>query len=487
VVYQFEAFEVDDREFRISEGGKAVQVEPKVLRLLLYLIENRNRLVRKQELLDKVWPDAVVTENALTRAIGLLRKALKDDTHVPRFIETVPMAGYRLIAKVSVVEESPAVKPVTGAEPATTSTEGKAGFWGSSKWILAAVLLVLAAAGGGVWLVAAHRMKPVLTERDTIVLADFANSTGDAVFDGTLRQGLSVQLEQSPFLSIVSEGRIQQTLKMMGQPADAKLTRAIARELCQREGSKAVLDGSIAQIGTQYLLTLKAVNCSTGDTLASAEAQASDKNHVLDALGKTASEMRNKLGESLSTVQKFDTPLEQATTGSLEALQAYRLGVRAAAGSDSAAAVPFFQRAIYLDPNFAMAYTSLGINYRNLGETTLGSENIRKAYELREQVSEPEKFFIESDYFLVTVGNLEKAAQVYEIWAQSYPRDWVPRVGLVGVYGKLGEYDKALAEAQESVRLSPTALGYDMLFFQYLFTNRFNEAGSRPKRCRPRG
>jgi eukaryotic-like serine/threonine-protein kinase len=220
-----------------------------------------------------------------------------------------------------------------------------------------------------------HRA-PRLTDKDTIVLADFTNTTGDPVFDGTLRQGLSVQLEQSPFLSIVSDEQVEQTLRMMGQSQDAKLAPDIAREICQRTSSAVVLDGSIAEIGSQYDLILKAVNCSNGESLASTEALASDKNHVLDALGKAGTEMRSRLGESLGTVQGFDTPLEQATTPSLEALQAYTLGGKAfLVKSDFATAVPLLQRAISLDPNFAVAYDALAVNYMNLGESVLAAEN----------------------------------------------------------------------------------------------------------------
>ena len=256
-----------------------------------------------------------------------------------------------------------------------------------------------------------HR-SPKLTDKDTIVLADFTNTTGDAVFDGALRQGLAVQLEQSPFLSLVSERRIQQTLRLMGQPADARLTPEIARELCQRAGSKAYLSGSIASLGSQFVLGLNAVNCQTGDSLAEEQERATDKEHVLPAMDKAAAKLRAKLGESLGTVQKFDTPLAQATTPSLEALQAYSLGRQTMAGKgEHAAAVPLFQRAIRLDPNFAMAYASLGTSYSNLGETTLAAENTRKAYELREQVSEREKFYIESHYYGNVTGDLEKARQ----------------------------------------------------------------------------
>ena len=341
--------------------------------------------------------------------------------------------------------------------------------------ITSATILVIALAAAG-WLFFSRKTH-ALTDKDTIVLADFTNTTGDPVFDGTLRQGLSVQLEQSPFLSIIPDQQIQQTLQMMDQRADAKLTPEIARELCQRTASAAVLDGSIAQFGTQYLLTLKAVNCVSGESLASTEAQASDKSHVLDALGKTASDIRNKLGESLSTVQKFDIPLEQATTPSLEALQAYSLGRKASAGAEWSAAVPFFQQAIHLDPNFAMAYARLGTVYWNLGEVTLGAENTRKAFELREHVSEEEKLYIESHYYQHVTGNQENARRSYELWAETYPRDWQPLPPLYVVYAVLGQYDKSLGAAREAFRLNPgSGMNSANVGSSYLDMNRLQEA-----------
>jgi eukaryotic-like serine/threonine-protein kinase len=345
------------------------------------------------------------------------------------------------------------------------------------QWAAAtcATIVVAGLAVGG-WLFFTRKAH-ALTAKDTIVLADFANTTGDQVFDGTLRQGLSVQLEQSPFLSIISDQQIQQTLQMMDQTPDAKLTPEIARELCQRTGSAAVLNGSIAQIGTEYLLTVKAVNCASGESLASTEVQASDKNRVLDALGKTASEIRNRLGESLSTVQKFDTPLEEATTPSLEALQAYTLGRKASAGADWVGAVPFFQRAIRLDPNFAMAYARLGTVYTNLGEYTLGAENTRKGYELRGRVSEPEKFYIESHYYQNATGDLEKARQIYQLWAETYPRDWQPYPPLHVIYKALGRYEKSLEAAREAFRLnSGSAMNSAEVVDSYLNLNRLDEA-----------
>jgi serine/threonine protein kinase/Flp pilus assembly protein TadD len=363
------------------------------------------------------------------------------------------------------------------AAAATAQVESKSATKSTPfRWgvVTGAAILVIALVVGG-WLLYSRKAH-ALTDKDTVVLADFTNTTDDPVFDGALRQGLSVQLEQSPFLSFVSEQQIQQTLQMMGQKPDAKLTPEIARELCQRTGSKAYLSGSIANLGSQYVLGLKGVNCQTGDPLAEEQERATGKEQVLAVMDKAAVKLRAKLGESLSTVQKFDTPLAQATTPSLEGLQAFSLGRKTLVGGDRAAAVPLFQRAIRLDPNFAMAYADLGVSYANLGETTLAAENTRKAYELRERVSEPEKFYIESHYYHIVTGDLEKALQAYELWAQTYPRDPVPPINLGVIYSILGQYDKALAEAREALRLNASGLNYANLTISYLHLNRLEEA-----------
>ena len=346
------------------------------------------------------------------------------------------------------------------------------------KLVVPVAALVSALIAGGLYWRSHKAVK--LTDKDTIVLADFTNTTGDPVFDGTLRQGLAVQLEQSPFLSIISDQQVQRTLGMMGRPADSTLTPTIAGELCQRTGSAAVLDGSIAQIGTQYLLTLKAVNCVSGESLASTEAQASDKNHVLDALGKTASEIRNKLGESLSTVQKFDTPLEQATTPSLEALKALSSGNKVLYATGSAAAIPFFKRAIELDPNFALAYAWLGRMYGDVGESGAAANYSQKAYELRERTSEPEKFFISAHFHIAVTGNMEKAAQTCELWIQAYPRSEIPRTLLAGIIlPVLGQYEKGVEEGTNAVRVSPDfPISYSVLMVNYTALNRLDEAKS---------
>ena len=348
----------------------------------------------------------------------------------------------------------------------------------SNRWatVPGATIVVIGLAVSG-WLFFSRKAH-ALTDKDTIVLADFTNTTGDTVFDGTLRQGLSVQLEQSPFLSIISDQQIQQTLQMMGQKPDAKLTPEIARELCQRTASAAVIDGLIAQIGTPYLLTVKAVNCANGATLASTEAQASDKSHVLDVLGKTAAEMRSKLGESLSTVQRFDTPLEQATTPSLEALKAFDSAIKVHATGGDEAAIPLYKHAIELDPNFALAYSWLQIAYTGIGEPTIAASYAKKAYDLRNHASEAEKYFIMSRYYKAVTGNMEKAEQVCLLWIQAYPRMAMPHTHLSGsIYPMTGQYEKGIEHGNEAIRLSPDfSPSYALPMFDYIALNRLDEA-----------
>jgi eukaryotic-like serine/threonine-protein kinase len=346
----------------------------------------------------------------------------------------------------------------------------------NSKVATPFVILALVAAAAVGYFYFPRRAK--LTDKDTIVLADFSNTTGDAVFDGALRQGLSVQLEQSPFLSTISDQRIQQTLQMMGQRPDAKLTPEIAQEVCQRTSSAVVLDGSITQIGTPYLLTVKAINCSNGQTLASAEAQASDKSHVLDALGTLASGMRNKLGESLSTVQKFDTPLAQATTSSLEALKAYSSGFKVGHSTGPAASIPFYKHAIELDPNFALAYVMLSRAYGDTGQSDASAEYSRKAYELRNLASEAEKQFITAHFHIAVTGNMEKAEQACELWIQTYPRAELPHTLLSGmILAIFGQYERAAEEAAEAVRLNPDfSISRRLLMASYIAVNRLDEA-----------
>jgi tetratricopeptide (TPR) repeat protein/tRNA A-37 threonylcarbamoyl transferase component Bud32 len=349
--------------------------------------------------------------------------------------------------------------------------------WVAKLWkIEVPVLLAALLVAGGLYY-RSHQQRNRLTEKDTVILSDFDNKTGDAVFDDTLKQGLSVQLEQSPFLALVSERRVNETLKLMGRSPDDRLTANVTREVCQRTGSKAMLTGSIAGLGSQYVIGLKAVNCNTGDVLAEAQEQAAGKEAVLKALDAAAVSLRSKLGESLSSVEKYATPVEEATTPSLEALKAYSLGWKTNYAKGGTASLPFFKRALELDPNFAMAYVAMSSVYSDLVEIGRAAENARKAYELREKVSERERFSIEGNYYRVATGELEKATQTEELWQQTYPRDDVPYIVLGDISGRLGNWEKALEEYRAALRLDPNiVVNYANLGGAYMNLNRLDEA-----------
>ncbi len=340
-------------------------------------------------------------------------------------------------------------------------------------FLSAALALTVLAVGSYLYF---HRT-PKLTGEDMLVLADFANTTGDPVFDDTLKQAISVQLAQSPFLNILSNARTRATLKLMAKAPDSRLAPDVASDLCQRAGGKAYISGSIASLGSQYVIGLQAINCRTGDPLAQEQVTAENREHILKALGEAATKLREKLGESLSTVEKFDARLDQATTPSLEALKALSGGVKTLQEKGSAAAIPFFKHAIELDPNFAAAYQALGISYSNLREPGLATENLQKAYDLRDKVSEREKFRISSSYYLLVTGELEKAIETYELWAQTYLRNSEP-FGNLGVdYTYLGQYEKGITASLEDLRLNPgSAAAFTNLVGLYPAVNNLDEA-----------
>jgi Flp pilus assembly protein TadD len=370
----------------------------------------------------------------------------------------------------------PGISPAASAAPrapgAASRTNRRAGGLAASAVILLAVAAVVA------WHFVVLKKAHALNATDTVVLADFANSTGDPVFDDTLKQALAISLRQSPFLELLPDSNVTATLKLMTKPPDTKLTPEAAREVCQRAGCKAYIAGSIASLGNDYVIGLKTVNCQSGGVMAQELVQVDGKEKVLNALSSAASKLRADVGESLSTVNAFDVPLVQATTPSLEALQAYTLGQSTSSiKGDDAAAVPILQRAIRLDPNFAMAYVLLGSSYFNLGETALAAENTAKAYELRAKVSERERLSIEAQYFDLVTGDQEKARQAYELWAQTYPREGLPHINLSAIYDGLGLYEKSLDEAREALRLSPAKFSiYGNLVGAYLRLNRLDEA-----------
>jgi DNA-binding winged helix-turn-helix (wHTH) protein/tetratricopeptide (TPR) repeat protein len=515
---RFSVFEVDLRTGELRKQGLKLKLQGQPFQVLAMLLERPGEVVTREEIREKLWPgDTFIDfEHSVNNSIKRVREALGDDAAAPRFIETLPRHGYRFIAPVDghARDDTPAVAPASppaipvaamppspipvaamspspipvaavydrrAVAPVPDSRKGTALIERrySRRWkvLVPAALMLVAAAIGGTLYFRSRQATTRLTDKDNIVLSDFDNKTGDSVFDDTLKQGLSVQLEQSPFLDLVSASKVNETLKLMGRPAGDRLTPEVTREVCQRTGSTTMLTGSIAGLGSQYVIGLKAVNCDTGDVLAEAQEQAGAKEAVLKALDAAAVSLRGKLGESLSSVQKYATPLEEATTPSLEALKAYSLGVKTDYAKGETAALPFYKRAVDLDPNFAMAYASMSVVYRDLREVGRGAENARKAYDLREKVSERERFFIEGSYYLDATGELEKAAQAYELWQQTYPRDDLPYRRLGNISARLGDWEKALEEHRAALRLEPSSVfNYRNLGRAYMALNRLDEA-----------
>jgi serine/threonine protein kinase/tetratricopeptide (TPR) repeat protein len=367
------------------------------------------------------------------------------------------------------------VQPSSGAIPAHVSEVSSPRRWKKSAIATLAALFLVSAVVGIIFYLK-HRT-PKLTDKDTIVLADFANTTGDPVFDDTLKQALAVDLQQSPFLNVLSDEKVGETLKLMNRSPRDRQTQDVAREICLRTGSKAMLGGSIAALGSHFGITLKALDCQSGDSLGAAGAEAESREKVLTALGQAATELRRKLGESLASVQRFDKPLEQVTTSSLEALKSYTEAQKIQNEKGDTEALPFLKRAVELDPSFAVAYIDLGISYNNLGQRSLAQENYKKAYELRERVSGPEKYNIMTSYFQDVTGELDKAAQQYELWIHDYPHFPQVHNNLGTVYSGLGQHERAAALYREELRIDQTASNvYANLAIEYLALNRLDEA-----------
>ncbi|MFY9844168.1 MAG: protein kinase [Terriglobales bacterium] len=376
-------------------------------------------------------------------------------------VTVAPSAGTIAAASSGTVLPAPEASATSAKKP-----------W--AKIAAVAAILVAAVIGGTLYL--RSNKAGALTTKDAILIADFVNTTGDNVFDGTLRKALAVDLEQSPYLNVLSEGKVQQTLVLMGKPSDTRLTPEIAREICQRSGVKALITGSIARVGNQYMVTLTAVNAASNDTLAEVQDRAENKDSVLKALDSTAGQMRQKLGESLASIQKFATPLQEATTSSLEALKSYSLGDQRHSVNDELNAATFYKRAIELDPNFAMAYARLSVVYSNFGQMNVSKPYLDKAFELKDRTSEPERLYIIAHYYADN-GQLEKGQAAYELFKQTYPRDITPYINMGVTYFQLGEFDKAVAIGQEAIRIDPDeARGYNDAVQGYLGLNRPEEA-----------
>jgi DNA-binding winged helix-turn-helix (wHTH) protein/tetratricopeptide (TPR) repeat protein len=473
----FGPFELNVAAGELLKSGVRIRLPGQPFQILLLLLGHPGDVVTREQLREQIWRDGTFVdfEHGLNVAMNKLRRTLGDSAERPRYIETVPGLGYRFLGTVQnlgvsgtssaglrIISENGAVVP---EERQTKARQPR------RKWFIAiAACLAISALAGSAFFYF-HR-KPVLTAQDAIVLADFVNKTGDPVFDGTLRQGLAIQLQQSPFLRLVSDERIQKELRLMVQAPDGRLTPELGREICERSGGVAVLDGSIEPIGNQYVLGLRAKNCSTGDVLDQEQVQAARKEDVLKALSQIATKFRTRVGESLATIEKHNAPLAEATTPSLEALKAYS----AAEKVHSATSVPLYKHAIEIDPKFAMAYASLGQLYGKIGESDLSAESISKAYELRDRASDREKYFLTLSYYFRVTGNLERAQQTCELWAQTYSSDALPPAFLSVIYDILGNYDAAVEESRKTIQLDPDfPFGYANLAFGYQNLNRLKD------------
>jgi DNA-binding winged helix-turn-helix (wHTH) protein/Tfp pilus assembly protein PilF len=473
-IVRFGEFEADFDLGELRKNGRLVNVQNQPLTVLRVLIERRGEIVGRDELRKALWSDGVYVEfdKNLSTAVNKLRQALGDARNGrARYIETVPRKGYRFRAQVENL--APAVPTevhlpvlIPSKEPNPTRKTAL------SRALFAAGIFIAFIAGTFYHL---RSRPPLLTDKDTVVLSDFANSTGDPVFDETLKTALNVSLNQSPFLNVSSDSNVNKTLKLMEKPVDTKLTPDVARELCQRAGSQAYIAGSIASLGSQYVLALKAVNCQSGATLAQEQVTASTKEKVLDALGEATSKLRAELGESLTTVQKFDAPLAEATTASLDALRAYSLGDKASREGDVANALLYHQRAIAIDPNFAMGYWAVAVDYFPLGQEGRASEYIAKAFQLSDHASERERLAITYGYYGMT-GELDKAAQAFQEAIGTYPREY--KIRSEGVIDLLqGQYEKAAAAFRQSRGLDNDDVGPDVdLANSLLALQRFDEA-----------
>jgi len=502
-IYEFGPFRLNPQKRILLREGEVVALTPKALEILLALVENHGEVLVKEELMQDIWPDTIVEEGNLNRNISTLRKVLGESPNDHHYIVTVPGRGYQFVAEVrDVLEEhssggnhggkgggaAGAARAIAIPAPAVVRAESAARTERErSGWLwVGAVVAVLVLIAVGFLKFRAHS-RLALSESDTVLLADFANKTGDPVFDDTLKQAITVQLGQSPYLNILSDAKIRGTLKLMTRPADTKLTPEVAREVCQRSSAKAYIAGSIASLGSQYVIGLDAVNCQSGDALAREQVTAQGKERVLSALDSATAKLREKLGESLKSVQKFDAPLAEATTASLDALQAYSLGTAERQLND-AKALPSLKRAIELDPEFASAYEALGVCYYNLGQAGLGRENFTKAFELRDRVSEREKFVIAARYYEYVTGDLHKAIETYQLWAEAYPRSPTAHANLGSLYGSIGQYERAIPESEEGARLEPDAgAHYSNLVLDYAALERYEDAEKIYKQALARG
>jgi len=497
-LYEFGPFTLDPADRTVLRDGTPLAVTPKVFDTLVYLIRNRGRLLSKDELLKGIWPDAFVEEVNLAVNISTLRKLFGEGPQDGRYIVTVPGSGYRFVAEVNVLArkegpiksgeetlanlssvESPNQldQTQTIADPRSPSSEQTGRTHSKNIWIGATIAVIALAAIIVLYNFRRAPHSPGLTPQDSILLADFQNSTGEPVLDDTLKEGVAVNLGQSPFLNLVANDRIRETLRFMGRSPDERIESGVAREVCQRSGAKATVIGAVSRLGTAYVIAVEAANCADGTTIAREQVVAKNRETLLPALSRVTAKLRAKLGESLGSVERFDVPIEQATTPSLEALKSYSVGMEQRRRGSEKDSIPFFTHALELDPNFAMAFARRGSAYNNLGETTLASEDFKKAYALRSNLSEREKLYLTVRFQDATTSDTTKSIETYELWSRLYPRDLQPFDGLAARYQIVGDYEKALAAGQEALQLNPdNYVPYANLATTFEALGRFDEA-----------
>ncbi len=474
--YRFGPFELDPREGSLSRNGNRVKLQDLPCRLLVMLVERGGEIVTREEVRQHLWPENTFVEfdNSLGVAIRKVRNSLGDDADIPHYVETIPRRGFRFIAPV--LTDGP-VMLAPPAEAQVSASMQKTEASRRGKVVLVAVAFGGALVFGG-WLWRSQTGGRI-PDRAAVVVGDFANSTGDPLFDGSLRRAVVIQLAQSPYLNVLPDQKLGTVLQDLGRSPDDKLNPALALEVCQRGKASALIVGSIQPTGGAYLLALEANRCADGSSLAHETLTVANQRAVLPSLGSMVDDLRRSLGESHASLQKYDVPIEQATTNSLEALKAYQLGLELRAHSKNLEARPAFKTAIALDPTFAIAFAQLGSSYSNEGETQEGKKYFRRAFELRAHATEPERLYIVGRYFDIVTVELEKGSETYKLWTELYPDEWRPYNALANDANLLGRYDTVVDASKETVRLDPNQnFGYANLLAGLIALNRLDEARS---------
>lgn len=476
----------------VTRGDRSIHVRRQLMDIVVFLASRQGKVVSKEEIFRAVWPGQFVAETGLTRCISELRDVFEDDPREPRVIQTIPTRGYRLLLPVGPADPevplpssappaavptppmqgAPPVTPIPAVEPADHGRTSRRRAWWRAAVVMAAAGITLAAFSA--W--QQRRQPPALGGRDTVLVA-FENRTGEPVFDDTMQLALSIQLEQSPYLRVVPAGRIREALGFMNRPVETRITRAISLELCERVGAKAVLMGSLAAVGSRYIIGVEGIGCESGGTLTRRQVDVAGREEVLQGLGRAVSSMREDLGESVTSIRRFGVPIAQASTSSFEALKALSQGDYDRSRGREEDAERWYRRAIELDPSFAMAHMRLGVHLLNVDRYGEGLDALKRAYASRERASEGERLYIESFYFNRVRRDPVKAVGLLERWRDTYPRNVVPRFTLASVYLQMGRLEPALEQAQEALRLEPDhALATDVLMGALTALGRFEGA-----------